>query len=1497
MAYNGYGYPQYQHTNARAQQNQAQHAPPSSQTPKLAAPAPQNSSQDYGQRHGSWNGQNASGPQTSNQQNASNNYWIPSNSTTGQSIAYQQQVSYRVSDTNQATNSVHQYNGQIQPQSRTSTHGATNYGNESNSSMDTVRDTVNSTNHYISNSSPGQTATVPAVAMSQNPRSYQPNAPPHQSDYMQNSRTAAATAMTALSTAARRNYTQNVPATNTDSYQVSNSVRYNAPARGPTRSQLATNNSNSSNTVYQFQASNSGQAFETTGTAASSTLHQTSNTPGMSTPSVTSSAEPSPQLQHRVHQAQSTSHSPTLLQHPDRTSSGSQMRPPPQKYSMNNAVSDNERPSAAMNQSAYSQPTDASSVIAESATHNSLPRFVDPTNVYNPYYRQFGASGAAHTAHTAHTTVESDAASVASGIETTQVVAQQNSTQSPALNVTELNAAPTTTLSNTASNALNGSITNKGPKDTPKPLSKPLSKGTPKKVRKKPSRKTKSAAAGTSIITAVEPQTASSTQEQANDKEDTATQMQIMLDEMRKKDPDLFRSILAANMSKQESNGQKAQVPANVVDGITANDCFADSSTPGSAQPPQLPHSNHTIPLKETRKKRAAGEAVFRISTHAQKGAAPSTVNNMSTGNIQAEQRLLEAALPSTTPGEMESGVEAASPGQITKLGFIDGLPDLGKFPALRRKRKPKISLLGNGSHSDSISISGLNNEVNTADHGGGTAPTAQAATTMAQPYAALSIEEQRLSLLDNFTRTGNAEFPQSHANPPPTTKDTQLSQADHVNTTHQTPPPPQVQRQSSGEEVGKGGNMTSIWPYHKRRVLTESACEYIATLPGNGPITPEFVSSLIEQNPSYVQLCNMLEDHGYTVNKVHFAKHLLQAFPDLGESSNNATKPISEPTLQAPHPSLPVSSFVSSTPATPIPQQSPKATKHHIGTVPVNSGTNLPLSKEEQRQKSLNLLHISKRRMKNAPQRRTSISASPAPQPREPFPNSKEAMARKQTFAEIVDLSQAFSDEDESGPEDEEIDQPNQVIVGADDPMDTSPDVPMEDNIPSIPVQPNTTETLAQNPLTDREVVPAAQPQPTRSREPSLATQPTAEEPVNTAKHKEHNGIPQTTGIEDLRRFNGIIKPINKAKALKRSYYDPRTIARDILIAAGRHPTERPLNHHLLKLKEKFQFIDYTSDLETFRWDLVDPGGPPPPKITPEPLIPQPKFHPRDTSRDATSGRQYQSLDRAPSQLRISHTINADSASPLRAMAPTPTRSSHASPLPTRRRPGRPPGAKNKPKPVPSIARHVEVAIPRATPQPSSNTYAIYECHFDSCGAKLHNFEVFRKHVLKLHSQAGEDQAVCLWTGCVPTQSTPRTFSTGGLKEHLDNVHLSPLAWKLGDGPKSVSSGHPCFNPSSCLYDDEGRAVVSKATTNGSTPAIILPTTWRPIRDFNKNHGHDSYRSSALQIMRALSAKQANVGAGLGPGGCILMNEQRQGTVVAHDDVYRILPAGKREY
>lgn len=67
------------------------------------------------------------------------------------------------------------------------------------------------------------------------------------------------------------------------------------------------------------------------------------------------------------------------------------------------------------------------------------------------------------------------------------------------------------------------------------------------------------------------------------------------------------------------------------------------------------------------------------------------------------------------------------------------------------------------------------------------------------------------------------------------------------------------------------------------------------------------------------------------------------------------------------------------------------------------------------------------------------------------------------------------------------------------------------------------------------------------------------------------------------------MIQPMNTLEALKKENYDPATIAHDVLINCAKHPTERPLNDHWEPIRKKFPEVDFSKDLSTFRWDLVE--------------------------------------------------------------------------------------------------------------------------------------------------------------------------------------------------------------------------------------------------------------------------------------------------------------------
>jgi hypothetical protein len=66
------------------------------------------------------------------------------------------------------------------------------------------------------------------------------------------------------------------------------------------------------------------------------------------------------------------------------------------------------------------------------------------------------------------------------------------------------------------------------------------------------------------------------------------------------------------------------------------------------------------------------------------------------------------------------------------------------------------------------------------------------------------------------------------------------------------------------------------------------------------------------------------------------------------------------------------------------------------------------------------------------------------------------------------------------------------------------------------------------------------------------------------------------------------IVQPIDKRIALQTHSYNPNSIARDVLVATSTDP-QRRLNAHLEILQSRFTKVDHTSDLSTFRWDILE--------------------------------------------------------------------------------------------------------------------------------------------------------------------------------------------------------------------------------------------------------------------------------------------------------------------
>lgn len=191
--------------------------------------------------------------------------------------------------------------------------------------------------------------------------------------------------------------------------------------------------------------------------------------------------------------------------------------------------------------------------------------------------------------------------------------------------------------------------------------------------------------------------------------------------------------------------------------------------------------------------------------------------------------------------------------------------------------------------------------------------------------------------------------------------------------------------------------------------------------------------------------------------------------------------------------------------------------------------------------------------------------------------PLTKKDMARKRTFSEIVDLTQDPSD-------DEDDIRRVKARLGA---------------INNLNDEAAKSSTVTSGAVSDEaratSIHPTANKEKRKDRRRLLGSADQSGLSSWVATEDENSDLSRfkyADSQQDLIQSAIIIRRMDKANnALRRSTYNPKTIARDILISAGKHPTLPPLNHHLDILRRKFTHVDFTSDLSTFRWDLVDPG------------------------------------------------------------------------------------------------------------------------------------------------------------------------------------------------------------------------------------------------------------------------------------------------------------------
>ncbi|KAL8872884.1 MAG: hypothetical protein Q9174_001567 [Haloplaca sp. 1 TL-2023] len=552
---------------------------------------------------------------------------------------------------------------------------------------------------------------------------------------------------------------------------------------------------------------------------------------------------------------------------------------------------------------------------------------------------------------------------------------------------------------------------------------------------------------------------------------------------------------------------------------------------------------------------------------------------------------------PAATHNSQSNGAGSDAGKKLSPSPQIAEMPDLGKFPAQRRRRG------GSNVNPTRKRKSGGVSEMNGAASDG-QRPSSPITETQAHVNGVLGQTDQnRLQDRQVVYVSGTGPGPSSSSNqrvsaPGPATQPRKSS-------------PSQAAEEQQASSKGR-----TNWPEHKKWDLAVAAKNTLLSYTMNKTrahnITPEQILGFLNENPSYEELCRMIESRGFILERSHFARSLLQAIPDKDPNA----RPPPPPPRQQEHG---ISAGQSSA-------KSARQEKNGVGFVSMdNQQPYRPPTAQMTPSQSLG-------------EGTSQIEEKSA------VPLTKQEMARKRNIADIVDLSQ-LSDDDMLPPPSFKIPR----LDGSPQPPPASQrDVnqsyrqahtmhhPLDAfNLPGMPPymyrppQYHTPPPFPPVPSTSNKSTPASLPRLPASSIPSSA--------------------PSATGLSsqqrDLVNREDIVRPLDNRNERKRKKYNPKTIVRDVLIASARHPTMMPLNYHLEGLRKVFKHVNDFSDLSTFRWDLVDPGEPIIPARRapiPAPTTSAPVVYSLEEENDADDEEASQSTYPIPRATQT--TINIDS-------------------------------------------------------------------------------------------------------------------------------------------------------------------------------------------------------------------------------------------------------------
>ena len=535
---------------------------------------------------------------------------------------------------------------------------------------------------------------------------------------------------------------------------------------------------------------------------------------------------------------------------------------------------------------------------------------------------------------------------------------------------------------------------------------------------------------------------------------------------------------------------------------------------------------------------------------------------------------------------------------------------DRGRFPAQRRRRGGGLKATGRESGTANESAKPV------AQTGNGASPLPPEIAIPTPKVGQIFPDPGNQSMqqaMQQFHQNSKSPVPKAQQIPGLNKQAAANTSASQLKASPSTAPLSQPVPAQSTPAQKSGG---TYWPESKKKALAEAARIALTSTPPNQgkTITTQEIHELLDQNPSYIQMCEILEYRGFVIDRGQFARILLKAVPDLGSASspanaaatNSANADRATPTHAAPTATASNTATTKATSATPTtgsfgvlvkatsngsaaPTDTPKPLPYSAPPAVMFPARDAyaapyaptpPSAKQASGGSQSNGLTRDYRFVdpkswtQGMPPQHGSVTDQgrhePAlhSQPSFPvyqqsgsingqvldqngaihphgivFPPTKQEMARKRTFDEIVDLTQ----------------------------------IPDEDEL----------ERYRRKPRTDIES--ASGP----SKSGKNVFDHDARWQQNSGRSTPKPFKYKYSGRDALLQSYDIIKPMNKRRdALRRSTYNPKTIARDILLGIGKHPTMAPLNAHLDVLKDRFKAVDNESDLSTFRWDLVDPEG-----------------------------------------------------------------------------------------------------------------------------------------------------------------------------------------------------------------------------------------------------------------------------------------------------------------